>query len=299
MNEAILAMLKRYQCVSQQDYKNALKEILQELVLLGLWRAKFFEKAAFYGGTALRILYGLDRFSEDLDFSLLKINPSFSLEVYEKAIETELKSFGFVVSVQSVQKSTDSAIQSAFLKANTLEHFLRIEVPHSERKKCHVEESIKIKLECDTEPPLNFATEARFLLQPIPFSVLTYSQPDLFAGKLHALLYRSWKTRVKGRDWYDFIWFISRQIPVNLEHLAERMKQTGHLALHEKLTREDLIDKMRTKIAQLDIEQAKKDILPFIKDSHKITVWSPEFFYALTDQIKAYSTVTQNERLFS
>lgn len=285
MDEAILTMLKKYSCITQQDYKNALKEILQELALLGLWRAKFFEKAAFYGGTSLRILFGLDRFSEDLDFSLLKPDPYFTLEPYERAIEDELESFGFDVSFQVVKKTQESAIQSAFLKANTVEHFVRIGVPEKIRKKSHLEESLKIKIECDTEPPLAFGTESRYLLQPIPFSILAYTQQDLFAGKLHALLFRSWGNRVKGRDWFDFVWFVSRRIPVNLIHLAERMKQTGHLAKEEILTHHMFLEMLRKKIDSLNIDQAKSDILPFIKDPAQIAVWSHPFFHAVTDQI--------------
>lgn len=287
MNEAILSMLKRYVCVSQQDYKNALKEILQEVALLGLWRAKFFEKAAFYGGTSLRILYGLDRFSEDLDFSLLKPDLSFTMNNYERAIKNELNSLGFDVSFQNVKKNNDSAIQSAFLKANTLEHFLRIGVPDKIRKASHGEESLKIKLECDTDPPLAFETESRFLLQPIPFSVLAYTPSNLFAGKLHALLFRNWANRVKGRDWYDFVWFVSRGIPVNLVHLAERMVQTGFWAKAKPLMREDLMNLLQKKIDSLDIEQAKKDILPFIKDPAQIAVWSHPFFHNVASRIKA------------
>lgn len=287
MNEAILNMLKKYSCVSQQDYKNALKEIIQEVALLGLWRAKFFEKAAFYGGTSLRILHGLNRFSEDLDFSLLHPEPSFSLIPYERAIKTELESFGFDVTIQTVEKTQQSAIESAFLKANTLENFLRIGVPPKERKKCHFDESIKIKLECDRDPPVNFSTEARFLLQPIPFSVVTYTPSDLFAGKLHALLFRSWKNRVKGRDWYDFIWFVSQGIPVHLKHLEERMKQTGHLENDSKLTFNGFQKFLLDKIDQLDVEQAKKDILPFIRDPNQLSVWSRDFFRAVANQVKA------------
>lgn len=285
MNDAISTMLQRYHCVTLQDYKNALKEILQELALLGLWRAKFFEKAAFYGGTALRILYGLDRFSEDLDFSLLKPDLTFSLAPYERAIETELKSFGFDVSVQVVEKGNESAIQSAFLKANTLEHFLKINIPLKERKKCHLEETLKIKLECDTDPALGFDTEAKFLLQPIPFSVLAYHPSDLLAGKLHALLFRSWKNRVKGRDWFDFVWFVARRTPVHLGHLAKRMEQTNHLASSLSLTPELLKQKLHEKIDELNIEQAKKDILPFLRHPDQITVWSQPFFHAVADQL--------------
>src|SRR5271168_5415411 len=104
MNPAILSMLDRYNCVSLQDYENALKEIMQEIALLGLWRSKFFEHTAFYGGTALRILYGLDRFSEDLDFSLLKQNKNFNLTPYLEAIKIELLGFGFSVTVEQKNK---------------------------------------------------------------------------------------------------------------------------------------------------------------------------------------------------
>lgn len=285
MNDVISSMLQRYQCVTLQDYRNALKEILQELALLGLWRAKFFEKAAFYGGTALRILYGLDRFSEDLDFSLLKPDANFTLNPYERAIETELRSFGFEVSVQVVEKVKESAIQSAFLKANTLEHFIKIAIPLKERKKCHFEETIKIKLECDTDPPLGFKTEAKFLLQPIPFSVVAYHPGDLLAGKLHALLFRTWKNRVKGRDWFDFVWFVSRRTPVHLAHLAERMRQTGHLSSTQPLTSHVLKELLRAKVEELSIDQAKKDILPFLRHPDQIEIWSRPFFHAVIDQL--------------
>ncbi len=291
MHPVISTMLKRYACVTQQDYKNALKEIIQEVALLGLWRAKFFEKAAFYGGTALRILYGLDRFSEDLDFSLLKSDPSFSLAPYERAIRNELESFGFLVSFHLIEKSQETAIQSAFLKANTLEHLMRIGVPSVERRRCQIEESLKIKLECDTDPPSAFKTEARFLLQPLPFSVLTYTKPDSFAGKMHALLFRNWKSRVKGRDWYDFVWFVSQRIPLNLIHLESRMKQTRHLSLSSTLTPENFRHLLHGKIEELNIEQAKKDIEPFLKNSQLqlLQMWNTSFFHAVAEQIQLES----------
>src|SRR5438309_3791037 len=119
MNPAILSMLDRYKCVTAQDYENALKEIIQEIALLGLWRAKFYEHAAFYGGSALRILYGLDRFSEDLDFTLLRPDKTFSLASYNQAIMDELRSFGFKVEVVTKTKKIVSNIESAFIKADS------------------------------------------------------------------------------------------------------------------------------------------------------------------------------------
>lgn len=285
MSDAITQLLSRYECTTKQDYKNALKEIIQEIALLGLWRSKFFEKAAFYGGTSLRILFGLNRFSEDLDFSLLEPEEDFNLSAYKKAIETELMQFGFNVSFTQKQKNQESPIVSAFLKGNTKEHLLLIDVPDKERSHCHFEEQLKVKLEVDTNPPPQFHTTVNYLLQPTPFSVKTFSEPDLLAGKLHALLCRSWKTRVKGRDWYDYVWFIGRKTAVHLKHLEERMRQSGHYRDETPLTGQRLIQMIHDKIEKLDVDQAKEDIFTFIKDPSEVAVWSPQFFKAVTSKL--------------
>ncbi|MFH1830554.1 MAG: nucleotidyl transferase AbiEii/AbiGii toxin family protein, partial [Pseudomonadota bacterium] len=202
MHEAIVRMLSRYPSRSTEDTVRALREILQEVALLGLWRSKFFEKAAFYGGTALRIFHGLDRFSEDLDFSLLKPMPSFDLGSYGDALQTEVRAFGFDIKVTSKKKIKESAVQSAFMKADTLKHLLIIKPLMKNIAAVPRNQKIKIKIEVDTDPPPGFETETQFALQPISFSVRTYALPDLFAGKMHAILCRRWKSRVKGRDWY-------------------------------------------------------------------------------------------------
>ena len=208
MNRAIQDMLARYDCQNTTDYENALREILQELALLGLWRAKFFEHAAFYGGTALRILYGLERYSEDMDFSLLGPDERFSLDPYCAAIERELDAWGFPVTVKVKKKTADSAVESAFLKAGTSEHLLLIEAPQSVVGSIHKGQLLRIKLEVDRDPPQKFAVESKYLLLPVPFAVRTFELPSLFAGKMHALLFRKWGARVKGRDWYDFVWYV-------------------------------------------------------------------------------------------
>jgi predicted nucleotidyltransferase component of viral defense system len=287
MHEVIETMLKEYACHSEQDYINALKEIFQEIALLGLWRAKFFEKAAFYGGSALRILYQLDRFSEDLDFSLLEKKEGFSLEAYNVAIKDELNAFGFSVEVETKVKAVNTAIESAFIKANTQQQLLVVNVDKTISKKIHPMQNIKIKMEVDTDPPGLFTTEAKVLLLPIPFSVITYSQADLFAGKLHALLCRGWQQRVKGRDWYDFVWYLSRQIPVNLVHLQQRLQQSGAWQGKEALTLTVLQKMLKDKIAQTDFIQAKKDVLPFIKDDAAVALWSSAFFTELSRNLIA------------
>ena len=190
MHHIIATMLERYSYKTDTDYEHALKEIIQEIALLGLWRSKFFEHAAFYGGTALRILYQLDRFSEDLDFSLLSTNRAFDLLPYLQAITMELTAFGFEVTAAKKEKNVNTAIQSAFLKANTLEHLLKIQAPQALVDRQHGRTLLKIKIEIDTDPPQNFDTEIVHLLQPIPFWVKAYTLPDLFAGKVSAVLAR-------------------------------------------------------------------------------------------------------------
>lgn len=169
MNRAIAAMLERYECHSAADHVNALREIFQEIALCGLWRAKFHEKAAFYGGTALRVLYGLDRFSEDMDFSLLAPDERFDLRPYCGFVEDELGAWGFTATVEAKTKTAQSAVESAFLKANTREQLLVIDAGTEVSAAIHGRHRIKIKIEVDTNPPAGFSTETKFLLQPIPF----------------------------------------------------------------------------------------------------------------------------------
>jgi predicted nucleotidyltransferase component of viral defense system len=286
MNPAVESMLARYKCVTTQDYENALKEIIQEISLLGLWRSKFFEHAAFYGGTSLRILYQLDRFSEDLDFSLLEPQKNFSLVPYLKAIQAELNGMGFNVSVEEKNKNIQTAIESAFVKAGTKEHLLKISVPEGNLGLIQNNKIMSIKLEVDTDPPSGFETEAKTLLQPIPFTVKTYKESDLFAGKTHAILNRGWKNRVKGRDYYDFVWFIGRNTPVHLIHLEQRLRQSGGWTAKESMKAPDLYELLHKKFAELNIEAARKDILPFLRDPMAIEIWSRSFFQSLLSKLK-------------
>jgi predicted nucleotidyltransferase component of viral defense system len=252
-----------------------------------MWRAKFYEKAAFYGGSSLRILYGLDRFSEDLDFTLLQSDDSFDLTLYNQAIVDELGGFGFEVTVLKKDKNIDSNIESAFLKADSKKQLLVIDAPSAITKNINFMRKIKIKMEVDVRPPLKFDTEVKTLLQPIPFSVKTLIQPDLFAGKIHAILCRPWVNRVKGRDWYDFVWYIAHEIPVNLIHLRERLIQNGAWSPDHEFTLQDVIKLLANKIKQTDFENAKKDAEPFLKDPQSIALWNAEFFNALLTNLKS------------
>ncbi len=285
MNQAIARMLERYHCKSVDDYVRALREILQEVALLGLWRAKFFEKAAFYGGTSLRILYGLDRFSEDLDFTLLDRFPRFNISGYFKILEREIGSYGFDVSVSKREKRVDSAVQSAFVKADTMKHLLTIEAGEEIALQIPHGQIIKILIEVDTDPPPKFNIETKFLLQPIPFSVRSVVLPDLFAGKMHAVLCRRWKNRMKGRDWYDLVWYVANHPELHLDHLRERMIQSGHWKRKDRLTKEKFATLLYDVIKKLDVQQARKEVEPFVRNPESLEVWSEEFFRSLVERI--------------
>ena len=286
MHEAIARMLEKYECRGLDDYIRALREIMQEIALLGLWRCKFFERAAFYGGTAMRVLYGLDRFSEDLDFSLLTPARDFDLNTYLGSLAMELRAFGFDVRVEKRNKAVETAVQSAFLKTDTFSQLLVIEVKREIVRELPRGQVLKIKLEIDTDPPLGFDTETKYLFQPIPFAVRTYVLPDLFAGKMHAMLCRRWKNRVKGRDWYDFVWFASHSPELHLSHLQQRMYQSGHWNDDVPLNDESFRRILDETIGAMDIEKARREVEPFTKNHGVLSVWSHDFFRAAAARIK-------------
>lgn len=282
---AIKEMINKYRQSSLKE-KDILREILQQSALLGLSRLQFFEHAAFYGGTALRILHGLDRFSEDLDFSLLKPNLHFNFQPFLNGLQREMVSLGFQVEV--TPKNEGSPIFSAFVKGNTLQLLLTIAEGDKTPTSKHPEEKIRIKIEIDTNPPSGFDVETKLVLNPTPFYVLTYCLPDLFAGKMHAMLCRTWKERVKGRDWYDFMWFIQKEIPVHLSHLTKRMQQSKHLSENEELNEEKLLSLLKAKINQINWEHAKNDVRAFLHDPKRIDIWSSSFFCDLLPHLKTH-----------
>lgn len=285
MNEAIQRMLQTYKTNTRSDAERALREILQEIALIGLWRGKFFEHAAFYGGTALRILYGLDRFSEDLDFTLLDGNRPFDWSVFEKNVTEELSSYGFEVSFSEKMKQIETAVRSAFLKTNTLHALLQIGV-NSLNSGVHPNALIRIKIEIDTQPVSGFDVESVYLREPTMISIRALTQPSLFAGKVHAALYRAWKNRVKGRDWYDLIWFLRRDIPLNLSYLETSMRQNKEIGKDETLKEEMVINLLNTRLKEIDLDVAKEDVRPFLRDSSQLDLWSEDFFHHWFKKLK-------------
>lgn len=287
MQQVLSQMLSKYQINNIEDKKNAIKEIVQEIVLCGLSRGGFFKEAAFYGGTALRIFYGLDRFSEDLDFSLITQNPDFDLTKYFQYIENETKSLGLNFNVTEKIKSVDSNIKSAFLKGNTKEHILSFYEDSEDSKFINKEEAIRIKFEVDINPPTGATYEIKFGLLPSPYQVRLYDLQSLFAGKIHACLCRNWKSRVKGRDFYDYIFFLSIGAKVNLENLKAKLVQSKLINEDYDLTIDNLKALLNERFESLDIEQAKQDVLPFIKDKTKLDLWSKEFFIEITKKLQS------------
>ena len=287
MNTAITQMLSKYELHSNYDKINALKEILQEITLCGLSRGGFFKKAAFYGGTALRMFYGLDRFSEDLDFSLIEKDRSFNLSEWFVPIEKEVASYGLKLSVETKPKSKDTAIQSAFLKGNTKEHLLLFYNDKGISESVPRNKAIKIKFEIDTAPPDGASYEKKYRLHPAPYDINLYDESSLFAGKIHAVICRSWENRVKGRDLYDYIFFMSKGSSVNLPHLRARLIDSGFIKQCDSCELDDVKRMLNNKFNSIDYKQAKEDVIPFIQDPSKIDFWSSDFFQQITANLTA------------
>ncbi len=276
--------IAEYNPVNEEETLSALREIMQEIVLAGLSRTDFFGKAAFYGGTALRIFYNLDRFSEDLDFSLLEAVPDFSLEPYFKAVLTEFEAVGMTVSIREKDKKIKTKVESAFLKSETIWKELVLEdIVRQAGIKSN--KTIKIKIEVDCEPPPGFETEEKLLLRPFSFYVKCYTRPSLFAGKMHALLFRKWKNRVKGRDWYDLEWYIKKGIPLDVGHFLQRAKSTDDWN-KDVISTEEIRQLLREKIDSVSINNVKDDVIRFIKDDKALKIWSKDYFHQLVEKLK-------------
>jgi hypothetical protein len=276
--------LDGYKSKNTLQAEQALREIIQEIALAGLQRSGFFEKAAFYGGTALRIFHKLPRFSEDLDFSLLTPDTNFTFKPYLDGMTLEFEALGIEITVVEKNKTIKSNVNSAFLKTGTTwkELILKKIIP---QERIGLRPDIKIKLEIDTQPPLGFLTEEKLLLKPFSFYVKCFRLPDLYAGKIHALLFRKWGNRVKGRDWFDFEWYIQKEIPLNLSHFQIRAEESGDWS-RGNLNRQQLIGLLNEKIKSVSFKSIKEDIVKFIPDAKVLDIWSADYFRDLVNKIK-------------
>ena len=285
MNTIVEQMIQTYKAQTVYDQKNAMKEVMQEIVLCELSRAGFFRKAAFYGGTALRIFYGLDRFSEDLDFSLMRAEDDFDIQSYLPVLEKAVGAYGLNVKIDDKEKVSDSNIQSAFLKANTKEHLMLFYSADKEFSSVSNNELTKIKFEVDVNPPDYATFERRYRLQPVPYDVNLYDESSLFAGKLHAVIGRAWKNRIKGRDLYDYVFYLSRRISFNRKHLRARLLQSGHIKEDAKFELPEIKRMLSDRFDSIDFTQAKEDVAPFIRNTRVLDIWSADFFKQITEEL--------------
>lgn len=250
---------------------NAEQEVMQKIALAGLHRGGFFQNAAFYGGTCLRLFHNLPRYSEDMDFSLVEKRDDIHIESYFPSIVEEFRLAGREVSIVKKDKKAFGRVESAFLKDNTESYDIMFQT----------KKSVKVKIELDTNPPLAFETEQLLLQQPYSFMTRCFTLPDLYAGKMHALVYRTWQHRVKGRDWYDFEWYVRWNIPLNFSHLQERIREFNR----EEVSKAVFMDQLREKLSTTDIERVKEDVIGFVDNPHELDIWANDYFLQLADRM--------------
>lgn len=265
-------MLSRYEIKTNEQKRNATYQVMQEITLAGLYRGGFFDKAAFYGGTCLRIFHELPRFSEDMDFSLIGKDDKFDLESYFPSIIEEFKAAGRDVVITRKEKKKETKVESAFLKDNTAIYDVKFKT----------EKDLKIKIEVDIDPPLGFTTEQKLSLMPFSFMTRCFTLPDLYAGKMHALIFRNWKTRVKGRDWYDFEWYVRQNVPLDFAHLQIRTKELNGM----DIDKETFTSMLKERLSSTDINMVKRDVFSFIQNPKEVDIWSNDYFLQLADRIK-------------
>lgn len=273
--------LLQYQSQTVLDQDNALKEIAQEIALSALSRADFFRVAAFQGGTCLRILYGLERFSEDLDFVLENPDKDFDWDKYVSYMQEEFNTYGYDLTIENRTK-LEKSVKTAFLKADSTGGLLILKDTRTNIPK------IKIKLEIDTNPPAGSIYETKYLDFPLPYNVRTQDLPSLFAGKCHALLCRDY---LKGRDWYDFIWYVSRKTSINFTLLSNAIAQFGPWQQQNiNVNSQWLLQQLEIKINAIDWQLAKQDVMRFLRprELETLKLWSKDFFMAYLEKLTAY-----------
>ncbi len=275
--------LDSYKCANWQEEEYAIKEIFQEIALASLARTDFFKYAVFQGGTALRIFYSLQRFSEDLDFLLKQVNPSFQITKYLTILKEEFESYGVKISIQDKSKVGEN-VKKIFLKEDSAGRILLLKhFPIDKKSK-----TIKVKLEIDINPPMEGNFETKYLDFPFPFAVTMQDLPSLFAGKSHALLCREY---TKGRDWYDFVWYVSKRIPVNFKFLTNACRQIGPWkGKNFVVTKEWYLKEFTKKIKSTNWQEARTDVTRFlnVNELKTIMVWSRDFFLDRLQKLKEY-----------
>jgi len=265
--------LDLYNCQSELEEEHAIREITQEVALAALGRTDYFKQAVFQGGTCLRIFYGLNRFSEDLDFILQKPDASFTLEPYLGALSDELKAYGYDIEIVD-RSNAKTNVRKAFIKDDSVGKVLQV----NHAGKTGPLRKIRVKIEVDTNPPAGGRWQINYLDFPFVSSVTAQDMPSLFAGKIHALLCREY---TKGRDWYDFIWYAGRQADINCAFLAAALKQQGPWqGQNLNVDKQWCIEALREKIDSVNWQDAKDEIRRFVRANElpSIELWNRELF---------------------
>lgn len=288
MNSAIDAMLSRYNPKNNKERENAIKEIIQEIALSGLYRGGFFDKAAFYGGTCLRLFYGLNRFSEDLDFALLEKGSDFKLDDYFPDLKREFESYGIDMNIEAKKKDENAIVQSAFLKGNALMLMLSFFPKNEDANRVISNQKIKIKFEIDIDNPDGGVTEFKYRFLPSPYGVQVFDEATLFAGKIHAIICRNYENRVKGRDFYDYLFYVGKGSKFNIRYLENKLKNTGGIIEEgESLSLEKVKELLKNRFSTVDYKSAKDDASNFIVDKSSLDLWGKELFLSTLQEIKA------------
>ncbi|MBI3540985.1 MAG: nucleotidyl transferase AbiEii/AbiGii toxin family protein [Deltaproteobacteria bacterium] len=268
---------------SWQEEELIVKQIYQEVALAALSRTDFFKKAVFQGGTALRILHSLERFSEDLDFILKKPDTGFSLQAYLGSLQEEFRAYGIPIVIQDKSKLNET-VQKLFLKQESAGMMLVLKHHPRDRRP----EKIRVKIEVDTRPPAGSIHETKYLDFPFAFGVTVQDLPSLFAGKSHALLCRGY---TKGRDWYDFLWYVARRISVNFDFLSHACHQTGPWQGKDpSINKQWYLNEMKKKVNGIDWKEAREDVQRFLRPHELPTLdlWGREFFLDRLQKMDSY-----------
>lgn len=285
MNRTIDDLLETYKPKTLEETKQALKEIVQSIVLVGLSQGNFFTKASFYGGTALRIFYHLNRFSEDLDFTLNQPDSNFSFSPFIPGIKNVAASYGIDLTVNAKEKRNASSVESAFAKLNTYQTFLTLKINSNFYSTLHKDEVIKIKFEVDKEPALGFNVEAKWLVQPEFAPIIVLDSSSLFAGKIHAILCRNYKNTVKGRDYYDFLFFVSHNVSPNLDYLRNKLINTGKMTLQDNFNLSVMKKMLHERFSLVDFKEAGQDAARFLTKPEDLSFFHKEIFDSLVEEI--------------
>ena len=285
MVTTIEQIVKSHNPSTIDETKAIIREIVQSIVLIGLSRSGFFSKASFYGGTALRIFYNLNRYSEDLDFTLNNAEPDFSIELYTSKIKEVALSYGLELEIMIKNKKTKSPIESAFAKLNTYQTFISLKLDKKIISTLHKDELLKVKFEIDCNPSLGFKNETKWLDIPEFAQVVVLDEPSLFAGKLHAILCRNYKNTVKGRDYYDFLFYVQKRIKPNLIYLRNKLIETGKINALDHFDLNVLKSMLIEQFEKVDFNQVKQDAMRFVFKNEDLSYYTKDLFIQMVEKI--------------